>query len=113
MEPARQIGREPPFDNGSRLAYVRAVTGLADFLAKTRRSLPVPPTPESIFEALDGRAVDIDGEACAFEIFGVLDEAGRCWVQLAVRSTRPRMMTLALRQRPDEACDLVSGLDGP
>ena len=63
---------------------------------------------ESIIEALDGREFEIEGAACHVEVYGVWDEGGRRWVQLALDGERPRMLTLRLSAPQERECALVS-----
>lgn len=67
----------------------------------SRRDLP----SETVFRALDGQDVDVDGVACQVKVCGIYDAGGHRWVQLSLGGKQPRMMTIRLGAEP---IDLVS-----
>jgi hypothetical protein len=54
---------------------------------------------EGLFEGLDGRDLLVSGQAWHVEVYAVCEEAGRCWVQVAVDGPRHYMLTLAFATR--------------
>ncbi len=54
---------------------------------------------QRLFAALDGRDLLINGQSWHLEVYGVLEDAGRRWVQLAVDGPTHQMLTLALAAR--------------
>ncbi len=67
---------------------------------------PTDGPPEAVFQALDGQECEIDGTPCHVEVYGVWDDGGHRWVQLAVDGTQ--MLTMRLRDALDPECALVS-----
>ena len=63
---------------------------------------------DTVFHALDGQDVHIDGDACQVEVYGIYDDGGKRWVQLALAGQRPRMMTLRLGAGPLDVVSKVS-----
>jgi hypothetical protein len=59
---------------------------------------PVPKA-ERLFSALDGRDLLIRGQAWHLEVYGICEEAGRRWIQLAVDGPHHYMLTVALAAR--------------
>jgi hypothetical protein len=57
------------------------------------------PMAERLFAALDGRDLVVRGEAWHLEVYGICEEAGRRWIQLAVDGPHHHMLTLALATR--------------
>ena len=56
-------------------------------------------TADDCLLALDGRTLDAAGVRYAIEVFSVRDEAGHCWVQLALDAPGARrLLTLCLEQ---------------
>ncbi|MEO8480666.1 MAG: hypothetical protein ABI634_00560 [Acidobacteriota bacterium] len=51
---------------------------------------------ELIFAALDGRDLLVSGQAWHLEVYGICEEAGRRWIQVAVDGPHHYMLTLAL-----------------
>ncbi len=51
---------------------------------------------ERLFAALDGRNLLVSGQAWHLEVYGICEEAGRRWVQLAIDGPQHYMLTLAL-----------------
>ena len=64
---------------------------------------PMAATPrlmaERLFAALDGRDLLVRGEAWHLEVYGICEDAGRRWIQLAVDGPRHHMLTIALATR--------------
>jgi hypothetical protein len=54
---------------------------------------------QRLFSALDGRDLQINGQSWHLEVYGILEDAGRRWVQLAVDGPTHQMLTLALAAR--------------
>ena len=52
--------------------------------------------PDRFFAALDGRDVVVSGARWHVEVYGICDQSGRRWIQLAVDGPRHHMLTLAL-----------------
>ena len=52
--------------------------------------------PDRIFAALDGRNLLVSGSRWRVRVYGVLEETGRRWIQLAVDGPRHHMVTIAL-----------------
>jgi hypothetical protein len=63
-----------------------------------RRKISVPKA-ERLFAALDGRHLVVQGEAWHVHVYGICEEAGRRWIQLAVDGPSHHMLTLALATR--------------
>jgi hypothetical protein len=64
---------------------------------RSRRSASVDLVdPERLFAGLDGRAVTVAGDDWRVNVFGVLDQAGRRWVQVALNGSKYYMLTLCL-----------------
>jgi hypothetical protein len=57
------------------------------------------PTVERLFESLDGRDLIVRGEAWRIEVYGICEDAGRRWVQVAIDGPQHHMLTLALATR--------------
>ena len=89
-----------------------AVLGFASPTALCQASHADGPL-ESVFEALDGREFEIDGAACHVEVYGIWDDGGHRWVQLALDGNRHQMLTLRLREPEDPECALVSAAAAP
>lgn len=64
--------------------------------APVRRSVP---TAERLFASLDGRDLVVGGEAWHIEVYGICEDAGRRWVQMAIHGPQHHMLTLALATR--------------
>ena len=54
---------------------------------------------ERLFTALDGRDLLVRGVAWHVEVYGICEDAGRRWIQLAVDGPHHHMLTLALATR--------------
>lgn len=54
---------------------------------------------ERLFTSLDGRDLLVGGEAWHIEVYGICEEAGRRWVQMAIDGPQHHMVTLALATR--------------
>jgi hypothetical protein len=54
---------------------------------------------QRLFSALDGRDLQIHGESWHVEVYGILEDAGKRWVQLALDGPTHQMLTLALAAR--------------
>jgi hypothetical protein len=54
------------------------------------------PAPDRVFAALDGRDLVVSGTRWHVEVYGIAEQAGRRWIQLAVDGPRHHMLTLAL-----------------
>lgn len=54
------------------------------------------PKAERLFAALDGRDLLVRGQAWHLEVYGICEEAGRRWIQVAVDGPHHYMLTLAL-----------------
>lgn len=52
--------------------------------------------PDQLFSALDGTQLQVGGADWRVEVFGVIDEPERRWVQIALEGTRRRILTLRL-----------------
>jgi hypothetical protein len=52
--------------------------------------------PDRVFAALDGRDLMISGSQWHVEVYGICEQAGRRWIQLALDGPRHHMVTLAL-----------------
>lgn len=52
--------------------------------------------PDRVFAALDGRDLMVSGIRWHVEVYGIAEQAGRRWIQLAVDGPRHHMVTLAL-----------------
>jgi len=57
------------------------------------------PTAERLFAGLDGRNLVVRGQAWHIEVYGICEEAGRRWVQVAIDGPQHYMLTLALATR--------------
>jgi len=55
-----------------------------------------PSTPDRFFSALDGRNVVVSGARWHVEVYGICEQSGRRWIQLAVDGPRHHMLTLVL-----------------
>ena len=73
-------------------------------LNEFRASVPGVPL-DTVFRALDGRDLDVDGDACHVAVCGIYDAGGQRWVQLALAGSRPLMLTIRLGVEP---LDVVS-----
>jgi len=54
------------------------------------------PKAERMFAALDGRDLLVRGQAWHLEVYGICEEAGRRWIQVAVDGPHHYMLTIAL-----------------
>lgn len=54
---------------------------------------------ERLFASLDGRDLLVGGEAWHIEVYGICEDAGRRWVQMAIDGPQHHMLTLALATR--------------
>ena len=52
--------------------------------------------PDHLFEALDGRQFRLGGREWRVDVYGVIDDGPRRWVQVSLAGTQRRMMTLRL-----------------
>lgn len=82
----------------------RAVNGLVVSVVRSGTGVP----SEAVFHALDGHRFEIDGGACNVEVYGVYDDGGRRWVQLALEGERRRMVTVRVDADLQPECALVS-----
>ncbi len=57
------------------------------------------PRAERLFAALDGRNLSVHGQSWHLEVYGICEDAGRSWIQLAVDGPHHYMLTLALAAR--------------
>jgi hypothetical protein len=75
--------------------------------ASARRSVPMA---ERLFASLDGRDLMVGGEAWHIEVYGICEDAGRRWVQMAIDGPRHHMLTLVLATRAgvQQAVDTVT-----
>ena len=64
--------------------------------ASVRRAAPLD---ERLFASLDGRDLLVRGEAWHIEVYGICEDAGRRWVQMAIDGPQHHMLTLALATR--------------
>jgi hypothetical protein len=55
-----------------------------------------PPRQDLVFAALDGRDLVVSGSEWHVEVYGICEQAGRRWIQLALDGPRHHMVTLAL-----------------
>ena len=55
-----------------------------------------PLEPDHLFAALDGREVNLSGDAYHLEVYGIFDQAETRWVQLAVKGRAEHAVTLKL-----------------
>ena len=55
-----------------------------------------PSASDRVFAALDGRDLMVSGARWHVEVYGICEQAGRQWIQLAVDGPRHHMLTLAL-----------------
>ena len=53
-------------------------------------------SPERLFQALDGTQLSVDGVDWQVQVFGVIDEPSRRWVQVALEGSRRSVVTLRL-----------------
>ena len=53
---------------------------------------------DRLFEALDGQALRVGDAEWRVRVYGVIDAAGRRWVQLALDGARHQVLTLTLRE---------------
>jgi hypothetical protein len=75
-----------------------------------------PLSPDRLCEALDGRHLRASGRDWRVEVYGVFDDHGRRWVQLALDGDQIRVVTLSLAPThgPRHAVrSLRSWLDNP
>jgi hypothetical protein len=54
---------------------------------------------QRLFTELDGRDLQVNGESWHLEVYGILEDAGKRWVQLALDGPTHQMLTLALAAR--------------
>ena len=52
--------------------------------------------PEKLFEELDGTQLSVGGVDWRVQVFGVIDEPDKRWVQIALDGARRRVLTLRL-----------------
>lgn len=52
--------------------------------------------PDQLFSALDGTQLSVDGSAWRVEVFSVIDEPERRWVQLALEGADRNILTVRL-----------------
>jgi len=57
------------------------------------------PKAELLFAGLDGRDLLVSGQAWHLEVYGICEDAGRRWIQIAVDGPHHYMLTLALATR--------------
>jgi hypothetical protein len=57
------------------------------------------PMAERLFASLDGRDLLVGGEAWHIEVYGICEDAGRRWVQMAIDGPQHHMLTLVLATR--------------
>ena len=55
-----------------------------------------PPAPDRLFAALDGRDLVVSGLQWHLEVYGICEQAGRRWIQVAVDGPQHHMLTMAL-----------------
>ncbi len=55
-----------------------------------------PPGPDRLFAALDGRDLVVSGRRWHLEVYGICEQAGRRWIQVAVDGPQHHMLTMAL-----------------
>ena len=55
-----------------------------------------PPRQDLVVAALDGRDLVVSGSEWHVEVYGICEQAGRRWIQLALDGPRHHMVTLAL-----------------
>ncbi len=60
-----------------------------------RREGGAPPQ-DRVFAALDGRDLVVSGSQWHVEVYGICEQAGRRWIQVALDGPRHHMLTLAL-----------------
>lgn len=60
-----------------------------------RREAGAPPQ-DQVFAALDGRDLVVSGSQWHVEVYGICEQAGRRWIQLALDGPRHHMLTLAM-----------------
>ena len=67
-------------------------------------------TPRRFFEALDGSAVRVGDDEWRLRVYGVIEAAGRRWVQLALDGRGQQVLTLKLdeSQGPSQAVHVLS-----
>ena len=82
------------------LPIMRRVNGFVMSIARSGTDVP----SEAVFHALDGHQFEIDGTACHVEVYGVYDDGGQRWVQLALADERQRMVTLRINARKGIEC---------
>jgi len=63
---------------------------------------------ETVFDILDGHYYLVNGVLRHVEVYGIYDEDGHRWVQLALDRDPRWMMTLRLRDEQDPDCLLIS-----
>jgi hypothetical protein len=63
------------------------------------RRKPAAYGAERLFSALDGRDLLVRGQAWHLEVYGICEEAGRRWIQLAIDGPHHYMLTVALAAR--------------
>jgi hypothetical protein len=81
--------------------------GLESSIVLTRISRADVPV-EAMFSALDGQRFEVDGDPCKVEVYGIFDDGGHRWVQLALAGQRHQMVTLRLAAAENPDCALVS-----
>ena len=68
----------------------------AHALRHSPRREGVAPPRDQVFAALDGRDLVVSGSEWHVEVYGICEQAGRRWIQLALDGPRHHMVTLAL-----------------
>ena len=65
---------------------------------------------DRLFEALDGSAIRVGDAEWRLQVFGVIESAGRRWVQLELDGSAHRVLTLSLdhSQGPSDAMTTLS-----
>jgi len=91
-------------NGGAGLATKGGVSGNRLTLNEFRASMPGVPL-DTVFRALDGRDLDVDGDACHVAVCGIYEAGGQRWVQLALAGSRPMMLTIRIGVEP---LDVVS-----
>ena len=60
---------------------------------------PAVSPAEVFFAGLDGRYLRVRGQAWQIEVYGICEDAGRRWVQVAIDGPQHYMITLAMAAR--------------
>jgi len=53
-------------------------------------------SPEHLFAALDGRDLNVKGHPWHLQVYGICEQAGRRWIQVAVDGPQHYMLTIAI-----------------